>query len=294
MSSKHVTDGSGSDIRHFYRDLTRDFLLPVGLLLALDILVAIPLVHGERISLVAGVALVIIPKLLLMPWAGSRLLGIIERHYRRYALGGVKVVLLGSLLVSVLAVTLSAVESIQSMIFTRHEQSTVWVAPDPKYRFAFDPGKSTYAIEGEIDFGISRDFRLFLSQHPGGGMLTLDSQGGSIYEGRGLHRIIQEQGLSTRVNGVCSSACVLAFLGGRTRTLAPRANLGFHQYAVDYSHLRHAIPFYDPVREQEHDVRLMRDIGISEAFLLRAFRQPHDGIWYPDRQELIEAGVVHP
>ena len=294
MSSKRVTGSPVSDINQYSREYGRGFLLPVALLLALDLLVVVPLAHHGRISLWTGVALVVLPKILLMPWAGARLLGLAERHYQRHSMSGVKNALLGCLLVSVLAVIVSAIESIQSMIYTRHEQSRVWVAPDPKFRFAFDQNQSAYYIEGEIDFGISRDFRAFLLQHPGGDKLVLHSQGGSIYEGRGLFKTIQDQQFSTHVDNICSSACTLAYLGGRTRTLSTDAKLGFHQYAVDYSNLQHTIPFYDPVKEQEHDILLMRKVGISEPFLAKAFQESHSDIWYPNKQELLEAGILKP
>ena len=103
---------------------------------------------------------------------------------------------------------------------------------------------------------------------------------------------MSDNGLDTHVEAECLSACVLAFLGGGRRTLAPDAGLGFHQYAVDYSKLKQAIPFYDPKREQAHDIALMRGIGVSEDFLERMFQQPHEGIWMPPHDVLAGAGII--
>ena len=275
-----------------YRLVCRDFLLPVAALLALDFLVLVPLVRERLVPLAIGIALVILPKLVAVPWTGARLLRIAERHHRRHGTGGVRMALLGALLAAVLGLLVSTIEAIQTMIFTRSEQGKVWTAPTLKYRFGFDRDTGRYTIDGEIDFGISRDFRAFLAENPGGKTLVLDSPGGSVYEGRGLLRIVSGRGLDTHVEKECLSACVLAFLGGKRRTLAADAGLGFHQYAVDYSNLKQAIPFYDPEREQAHDIALMREIGISEAFLERAFHRPHDGIWMPPHDVLAEAGIL--
>lgn len=293
MSSKDVTDGSESDAPHLIIALARDFVLPVSIMLALDWLVVVPMTGSGAISLLWGVILVIVPKLLLMPWAGARLLRLAEQHYRRFALGGTKLVLLASLLVALLAVVLSAIESIQAMVFQQHEQARPDQTREATYHFTFDRAGGRYVIEGDIDFGITRDFREFLSRNPGGHLLLLNSRGGSIYEGRGLYQVATTHGLATRVEDTCASACILAYLGGIHRTLSADARLGFHQYAVDHRHLNQAIPFYDPAREQARDLEIMRGIGIEPEFLERAFQRPHDDIWYPDHPELLRAGVVH-
>lgn len=294
MPLKHAAERPESARIPFYRLLGRDFLFPFALLLVLDLLVMVPLVRAHHASLGLGIALVILPKLVVVPWAGARVLRIAELHYRRHGSDGIKTVLLGALLAAVLVVLVSTVESVQTMMFTRSEQENVWTAPSLKYRFGYERSTRRYTISGEIDFGITRDFRAFLEQNSGGRTLILDSPGGSIYEGRGLLRIVSDNGLDTHVEAECLSACVLAFLGGGRRTLAPDAGLGFHQYAVDYSKLKQTIPFYDPKREQAHDIALMRGIGVSEDFLERMFQQPHEGIWMPPHDVLVDAGIVQP
>ena len=289
---KHAVDGSENGHFPFYRRLGRDFLFPFVLLLVLDLLVMVPLVRAHLATLGLGITLVILPKLVAIPWAGARVLRITELHYRRYGSDGIRTVLLGALLAAVLVLLVVTIESIQTMIHTRSEQENVWTAPSLKYRFGYDRESGRYTIDGEIDFGITRDFRAFLEQNPGGRTLILDSPGGSIYEGRGLLRIVSDKGLDTHVEAECLSACVLAFLGGGQRTLAADAGLGFHQYAVDYSRLKQTIPFYDPKREQAHDIALMRGIGISEEFLERMFDQPHGDIWMPRHDVLVDAGII--
>ena len=196
-------------------------------------------------------------------------------------------------MVAVLVIILGAIESVQSMVFSRHEAADLLADSKPDYRFTLDPETSSYHIDGSIDFGISRDFRGFIANNPGGTMMVLNSQGGSIYEGRGLFQIATTHQLNTRVEETCASACILAFLGGVRRSLSDQGQLGFHQYAVDHSRLNQSIPFYDPVKEQGRDLELMRSIGIKPWFLDNAFDQPHNDIWFPEHAELLKAGVIH-
>jgi hypothetical protein len=71
--------------------------------------------------------------------------------------------------------------------------------------------------------------------------IYLDSPGGSVAEGLKLGRLISGLGANTSVGrqtadkpkpGECSSACVLAYLGGQYRYLSSDSELGVHQFAL--------------------------------------------------------------
>ena len=189
MSSKQTADVSETETVPLLYPLAMEFLLPLAVVLALDYWLVVPLTQSGQIPLLWGIVLVVGPKLLVMPWAASRLLRLTENHFRRFGLGGIKLALLGGLLLAVLVVILSAFESVQTMVFSRHESVDPAAGSAPDYRFTLDEDSGQYAIQGTIDFGISRDFREFIARHPGGKVLVLQSQGGSIYEGRGLFQI---------------------------------------------------------------------------------------------------------
>ena len=78
-----------------------------------------------------------------------------------------------------------------------------------------------------------------------------------------LARGIQQFGLDTQVESECYSACTIAFIAGRKRTLGKSGRLGFHQYRIDSLH---QIPFAEPAREQEKDIARFREQGIAEDF----------------------------
>jgi hypothetical protein len=86
---------------------------------------------------------------------------------------------------------------------------------------------------GEIDVNAGERFAAFLAANniPFGSDLYLHSQGGSLIGGMSLGRVIREHILTTHVgqkgelkdefqhieDGVCMSACAIAFLGGEYR-----------------------------------------------------------------------------
>lgn len=268
-------------------------LLPVIGLIAIDQLIIHPLATNNHISTKLAMVLIIVPKLIVLIWIGSSILRFTDNHYKKYGSATIKTSLLICLFLSVLAVSVSAIDAIQFFIFTEKSMARDSQNSAPVYHLSADLVNQEYSIEGTIDFGISSDFRLLLKQHPGGKRVILTSLGGSIYEGRGLAVVIQDHQLDTHVNDECSSACTLAFIGGQRRTLGASAKLGFHQYLMDYSNRHQVLPFHDPVKEQEHDSVFMLQRGISKEFVDRVFDQLHQDIWFPDNASLVRFGVVH-
>ena len=264
-----------------------------GLFLCLiDHYLIYPLAVKGVISNVESATAIFLPKLILLPWFGRKTIQFAESHYHDYGNRTIKTGLFSLLVVWVLVLSVCAINAIQSILFTEktnQELSEVFV---PQYQLSVDPD-GAYRIEGLIDFGISRDMKALVQNHPGGNKVILKSTGGSIYEGRGLAKFFQSNRLITQVNSECSSACTLAFIGGEHRIISATARLGFHQYTIDYAHLNQSIPFYDPKEEQKTDANHMRQKGISDEFIDRIFTASSDSIWYPSQAELLEAGVIH-
>lgn len=105
------------------------------------------------------------------------------------------------------------------------------------------------SIDGKIESGFADRFRAFLQrEEPEGYQVVLNSPGGVLIEGLKLGYILREKGYHTRVGrivytrnsagyempeeleGDCSSACSLAFLGGKVRDVLSATKLGFHQF----------------------------------------------------------------
>ncbi|MEP2027933.1 MAG: hypothetical protein ABJI96_04385 [Paracoccaceae bacterium] len=149
-------------------------------------------------------------------------------------------------------------------------------------------GKSV-SFSGEIARGSTKAVAAFLMDYPNVERMVLSSQGGNIYEARGLARLARDHSLDTYVANVCSSACTLAFIGGTTRKMASDAKLGFHQYRVD---AYYTVPFADPEAEEAKDRALFEHAGVAEWFLDRMFVTQADSMWFPSAGELLDANVV--
>ena len=157
------------------------------------------------------------------------------------------------------------------------------------YRLIQDADSGLIVIEGEIALGITKHLARVLESDSNLTTVRLTSEGGNIYEGRGLRRVIAEHGLATEVAGHCNSACTLAFIGGTTRRMLQDGRLGFHQYRLDADY---DVPFSDPDAEQVRDQALFRRAGATQTFTEKMFKSPPTRIWYPSHEELRSAGVI--
>ncbi len=146
---------------------------------------------------------------------------------------------------------------------------------------------SDITMTGDIGFPAYDALGLTLAAHPDATRLILTSDGGRIPAARGLARLVRDAGLDTHVTGTCASACTLVYVAGRVRTLGANGRLGFHGYQLNST-----VRTLDPDQEQARDVAAFIALGADAGFMDRAMAVPHDQMWFPDRAELIAAGVV--
>ena len=159
-----------------------------------------------------------------------------------------------------------------------------------KYKLVLNPETKTVSIDGSIELGITRNLRNLLLNNPGTRLAIINSDGGNIYEARGLAKLFRDNAINTRVDKICTSACTTAFTGGKTRTMGPDAKFGFHQYRID-SAVRTINA--DPAAEQQKDMELFRKSGVSDAFVERMFLAPANDMWFPTSKELVQSGYIH-
>ena len=158
-----------------------------------------------------------------------------------------------------------------------------------QYDFALSDDGLSMSIEGSIELGITRALRGYLAAHQEVRLVTLNSSGGNIYEGRGLAGVFLEFGLATHVENRCASACTIAFVGGKPRSAGDGANFGFHQYRVDASY---TIIATDVAKEQSRDQQLLLDAGVTREFVEKVFSHPSESMWWPSVSTLHEAGFL--
>jgi len=148
------------------------------------------------------------------------------------------------------------------------------------------PSGTEMEYSGRIEFSSSGALRSALNGNPAVKILHLTSNGGSVGYGRKMEYLVHDRGLTTVVDAHCLSACVLVFLGGQERYLAPGAKLGFH---------RESAPGMSPAEidmVEETDAQFMRAMGITSSFVEKAFSIPSSEIWIPTVDELKAAHVI--
>ncbi|MCQ2003108.1 hypothetical protein [Rhizobium sp. NRK18] len=158
-----------------------------------------------------------------------------------------------------------------------------------RYQMVVDDEAGVLSLVGSIELNATRRMRELLASHPGIETVVLASEGGNIFEARGLARLIRERGLDTRVDGDCTSACTIIFIGGEQRILGPAGRLGFHQYRFD---AHYVVLGNDPAKEQEKDRSLYAEAGVTSDFLARMFSKGATDMWFPTADELLDAGVA--
>ncbi len=161
-------------------------------------------------------------------------------------------------------------------------------ASPPDYELHVLPEQNAMVIDGPIANGLSRDIKALLAEAPSIRTIILNSDGGRIFEARGVAKQIIERGLDTQVLGQCRSACTIAFIAGKTRSLGENGLLGFHSYRLDGF-----MAFVDPLEEQEKDRGFFLRQGLDADFVTQAFATPHEEMWQPGVELLLRAGVIH-
>jgi len=147
-------------------------------------------------------------------------------------------------------------------------------------------------IEGGIGYGLTRELSKILEANQNVNVIQLESWGGLANESYRLRDFLKAKGVITYTETECSSGCVVAFMGGKTRILHKDGKLGFHSPAQPK--LRN--PTLKDKREFQSSIKEDKDLfiqsGIGAELVEKAFRIPSDEMWYPSRQELINAGVI--
>jgi hypothetical protein len=194
-----------------------------------------------------------------------------------------------ALVISLAATLVATIETYQSLQgFKRNLILEQTAPPEPLYSLDLIKQDTLIHLRGPFEIGITNRVEVLIEQHPEITGIILDSVGGQIYEGRGLARLIRENRLQTFSLDNCLSSCTTAFVAGTIRTLGTNARLGFHQYRT-YS----VFPSINVEQEQSKDMAIFEKQGVSAEFLEKVFIQPPEEMWWPDIDELVNAGVVH-
>ncbi len=264
----------------------------VLLYIALEILrrfIFPPYIENEMAVTSAVVIYLVIAKVIIYSWQVVGVLRISDHRIKTDSGRTWANVAQIALVASLAATLLTSIETYQSLqIFKQDLRLREMPLDEPEYSLDLIERDTLIHLRGPFQIGITNKVAELIERNPAIAGIILDSEGGQIYEGRGLARVIRENGLKTISLDECLSSCTTAFIAGTTRTLGTNARLGFHQYKT-YS----IIPSIDVDNEQAKDMAIFIKQGVSPRFLEKIFSQPPEGMWWPEIDELVDAGVVH-
>ena len=230
--------------------------------------------------------------LVLFPWQTIGLLRSAERHYRQYRRPVTLYSVQAFILISLTLLASHFVGLAQTLSIAHSFEEFKSKTSPPRYSIQLTDNGKQLAIQGALDFGITEAVSLLLKTHPSVKRVMLESEGGQIYEGRGLAVLFNQHALDTYSDSYCLSSCTTAFIGGAKRYLAENAKLGFHQYSIESKNLQAFQGFYNLDAEQDKDMEIYRSKNIEESFIQKIFHKPKHEFWYPSLEILLKAGVV--
>lgn len=153
------------------------------------------------------------------------------------------------------------------------------------------------AAEGSIDQGASA--RLAAELEARGEyvkVVSLNSPGGSLDDAMKMAKLIRERQLATEVldGALCASSCPLLLAGGETRTVAPSAAVGVHQfYAATKADAAPEQVMADAQMTTARISRHLTDMGVDPALWLHALDTPPQALYYFSAAEMMQYRLVN-
>ncbi len=144
-------------------------------------------------------------------------------------------------------------------------------------------------LGGEVNYLMYQALLIMLNKHPNVTTISLESNGGIVFAGRSIAKLLEARSLTTQVKTYCYSVCTLVFAAGKKRMLLPGAEVGFHGYSFDIPYRYQTV---DPVAEQQKDMAYLMARGIDCGFLKHAFSIGATNLWKPSRAKLFDAGFI--
>lgn len=199
--------------------------------------------------------------------------------------------------------------------FTLDGNLLIYNTEFPVDRSALDPASGLTPEEtiGDIAYEDVKSLRSILARHEDRiTAMRLTSDGGFIEAAYEMAAILKDYGLSTEVEGECSSACVILFAAGRERSMRRGGRIGLHPSSWSaesmrsyYTDLRAEAGWTDEFsfaewaydegqRDANKLITHFVENGVSTDFALRIIALGMGSMWYPTRAEMEAAGLITP
>ena len=188
-------------------------------------------------------------------------------------------------------------------------QARYEVAGDTLY-FDMRSEEQGYEFTGQLE---QYDVQLLsenLFEHPEISRLNVTGPGGNMQAALEMAQALVRYDIDTIAAEECFSACTLVFLGGRSRTLAPDAKLGFHrqwvngkEHGENYNSLKDDMEWKDEFEylmyiynklnsDLVEQLAFMSDQGVTVDFIIQTLATEVFEMWFPSQSELLSSGFI--
>ncbi len=156
----------------------------------------------------------------------------------------------------------------------------------PPYALRLMRNDTELELSGGIPIGTTDAVSKILDSAPTVQVIHLNNDGGRIAEASKLANLISQRQLITYTRTSCSSACALAFLGGRERYIGEQGRIGFHSASLNGS-----------IGSADLDVnadfrRALERVGAAPQFIAKATSTTPQNMWFPSNEELKQQNVI--
>lgn len=156
-----------------------------------------------------------------------------------------------------------------------------------------DPDRGVLRIDGVIGPRFERDVRRALRRHRGLQRIDIASPGGLRAPALRIGALAAARGLAVRVDGRCSSACVLLWSTAHQREATAGSRIGLHGSSLDPGlALPAALRRTLVARNDRETDAVLRRAGFPDDAIARGAATPHTRMAWFTAEELRAGGVA--
>ncbi|HET7931012.1 MAG TPA: hypothetical protein VFL63_06455 [Rhodanobacteraceae bacterium] len=155
---------------------------------------------------------------------------------------------------------------------------------------SYDGAQHAIRIQGQLGPRLDGQLRNALAAHADATLLVLDSPGGLVDDALKAAAIVHAQGLVTRVDGICASACVAIWAAAPRHQMTATSRLGLHELRSDVE-VPQAVARAGLAKLTRRYDAVLRQAGFSVAVIDKARHTPPSSIYWLNPTEVAVAGV---
>jgi hypothetical protein len=154
------------------------------------------------------------------------------------------------------------------------------------------PAEHALLVTGPIGADFEASVRASLERHPETSVLVMRSPGGVRHQALKVADLVNERGLTVRIDGRCASACALLWAAAQSREMTAASKLGLHDSRLDAPlPLPSAVEARINARNDRQTDEVLRSAGFPAAIIAEGGRTPPTSMSWFDPLTLKRGGV---